>query len=59
MKLRTLRHHLGNLGRAVLAVGIATTLAGLWLPSPTLIATGCVLLFGGAYAVIYDHVGSF
>ena len=59
MAMRTLRKHFMKIGGWAVVLGVILSVGGLWLGTPVVIGAGCVSLFGGAYTIVYAHVGSF
>jgi hypothetical protein len=55
----TLRKHLMKIGRWAVMLGAMLCAGGLWLGSPLVLGAGCVTILGGAYTMVYAHVGSY
>ena len=59
MTMRALRDRLMKTGRYVILLGVLVSVGGMYFGNPTIVGIGCVAVFGGAYATVYAHVGSF
>lgn len=59
MRFQTLRKQSKKIGLFGLIFGVLVSAVGVSLGNVTVLGIGCLLLFLGAYAMIYAHVGSF
>lgn len=59
MSIHSLRDNVLHIGRGAVLVGLCLMVAGVCFESPATVATGCVTLFGAAYALIFAKTGSY